>query len=65
MLHYSTFETWWERAGKPYEAAVIEQGGTPWVADPEQRKGIAKRLGLPIDADDMTLRRALWERGCK
>lgn len=57
-----TFEDWWERSGQHYEAAVIEAGGTPWVADPKKRAAIAKRLGLPENTPDMELRRALWER---
>lgn len=56
------FEEWFEKYGKPYEAAVVANGGTPWPLDPVKRAGVAKRLGLPEDTDPMDLRRALWER---
>lgn len=56
------FESWWDRFGQPYEAAVIEQGGVPWVSDPDKRQVMAARLGLPADTPDMDLRRALWQR---
>jgi hypothetical protein len=58
----ATFEEWWEMHGSAYEAAVIENGGTPWPLDPEKRGVIADRLELPDDTDPMELRRALWER---
>lgn len=57
-----SFEAWWERHGKPYEAAVVANGDTPWSADPEKRAAIAKRLGLSESTPPMELRRALWER---
>ena len=58
-----TFEEWWEKYGKPYEAAVIAGGGTPWPLDPEKRSKLVERMGLPADIDSMELRRMLWERG--
>ncbi|KLI04074.1 MULTISPECIES: hypothetical protein [Mycolicibacterium] len=57
-----TFADWWQLCGQPYEAAVIANGGTPWVEDPEKRAATAESLGLPADTDPMELRRALWER---
>ncbi|GAB4678009.1 hypothetical protein [Mycobacterium timonense] len=57
-----TFDVWWERSGQHYEAAVIEQGGTPWPLDPDKRARIASQLGLSEDTDPMELRRALWAR---
>ena len=56
------FDTWWERHGQPYEAAVIAGGGTPWLLDPVKRADTAERLGIPADTDPMELRRARWER---
>ncbi|WP_237071882.1 hypothetical protein [Mycobacterium avium] len=58
----TTFESWWGRHGQPYEAAVIEAGGTPWPLDPAKRARTATALGLPDDTDPMDLRRALWRR---
>ncbi|MCV7150683.1 hypothetical protein [Mycolicibacterium pyrenivorans] len=60
-----TFEEWFEKCGKPYEAAVVANGGTPWTEDPEKRAATAQRLGLPADTDPTELRRALWERRSK
>ncbi|MGJ6125972.1 hypothetical protein QN239_25685 [Mycolicibacterium sp. Y3] len=60
MTHCKDFDSWWERFGQPYEAAVIAKGGTPWVNDPVKRPKIAATLGLPEDTPDMELRRALW-----
>jgi hypothetical protein len=57
-----SFDTWWERSGQHYEQAVIDAGGTPWPLDPEKRRAVAARLGLPVDTDPMELRRALWAR---
>jgi hypothetical protein len=37
------FETWWERSGQPYEAAVVERGGTPWTTDLEERRALWHR----------------------
>lgn len=59
---HDAFTAWWEKHGQPYEAAVIERGGTPWPLDPVKRAATAERLGLPDDTDPMELRRALWER---
>lgn len=56
------FESWWEQYGQPYEAAVLEAGGTPWPLDPAKRARTAAVLGLPEDTDPMDLRRALWAR---
>lgn len=60
-----SFEEWFAKYGKPYEAAVIAGGGTPWPMDPEKSSEVAKRLGLPADTDPMELRRALWARSSR
>jgi hypothetical protein len=31
---------WWTKYGEPYQAAVIEAGGTPWTADPNERRRV-------------------------
>lgn len=38
-----TFESWWERSGQHYAAAVIERGGTPWTDDMEERRRLWNR----------------------
>lgn len=58
---WESFESWWEQCGQPYEAAVLEAGGTPWPDDPVKRQAVAGRLGLPADTPAMELRKALWE----
>lgn len=37
------FLAWWEKYGKPYEAAVLEAGGTPWTTDMNERKALWMR----------------------
>lgn len=34
------FEVWWGRFGKPYETAVLENGGTPWTIDADERRAL-------------------------
>lgn len=44
----SDFETWWETYGQPYEAVVIEKGGTPWTTSIEERQELwARRYQRP------------------
>lgn len=31
---------WWTKYGEPYQVAVIEAGGTPWTADPDERRRV-------------------------
>lgn len=58
----ASFEEWWETHGKPYEAKVIENGGTPWTQDDGKRDALA-RAGFTTQAsEDIEVRRALWER---
>lgn len=38
-----TFESWWETSGQPYEAAVLERGGTPWTDSIEDRRDLWNR----------------------
>jgi hypothetical protein len=38
-----TFEEWWQKSGQPYEAAVIEAGGTPWTTDMDERRALWQR----------------------
>ncbi|WP_322859549.1 hypothetical protein U8D42_17255 [Mycobacterium europaeum] len=51
----SDFEAWWENYGQPYEAAVIEQGGTPWTASIEERQKLwARRYERPAPPIGLT-----------
>jgi hypothetical protein len=38
------FEKWWATYGQPYEAAVIERGGTPSTTDLDERRALWARL---------------------
>lgn len=38
-----TFESWWETQGKPYEEAVLANGGTPWTTNLDDRKALWER----------------------
>lgn len=60
---YDSFESWWQKSGSRYEAAVLERGGVPWALSAEGRERVAARLGVSPNTDPMDLRRALWERG--
>lgn len=49
------FEIWWETYGQPYEAAVIEAGGTPWTADMDERRALwGRRYERPAPPADLT-----------
>jgi hypothetical protein len=55
------FEDWWLTYGEPYEAAVIERGGTPWTTDLDERRVLWGRRftrpnppqGLLTDLEDI------------
>jgi hypothetical protein len=37
------FEHWWDRYGKPYEKATIENGDEPWSTDVAERRALFMR----------------------
>ncbi|MCK5753761.1 MAG: hypothetical protein KAH46_13780, partial [Mycobacterium sp.] len=38
-----TFDAWWKRYGQPYETAVIDNDGTPWTRDLDERRQLWER----------------------
>ncbi|VEG58146.1 Uncharacterised protein [Mycolicibacterium aurum] len=38
-----TFETWWEESGQHWAAAVVENGGTLWTDDIDERRELFDR----------------------
>jgi hypothetical protein len=50
-----SFDDWWETFGQPYEAAVIERGGTPWTTDTAERRELwGRRHQRPAPPADLT-----------
>jgi hypothetical protein len=39
----AAFDQWWATYGWPYEAAVIERGGTPWTTCMDERRALWNR----------------------